>query len=131
MEIKKKNEHKSEIFCSQKGLVSIIIPVYNGESHLEELIESLVNQTYKKIEIITVDNNSTDHSRDILEALSKEKTPLRIFLNKQNEGYCGGCNKGIENAKGEFLLFLSQDRIMNYDWIEKTINEMNDDEKVG
>ena len=46
METIKKNEHKSEIFHSQEGLVSIIIPVYNGESRLEELIKSLMNQTY-------------------------------------------------------------------------------------
>ena len=101
-----KNQCESEIFSSQKGLVSIIIPIYNGESHLVELIESLINQTYKKIEIITVDNNSTDNSLKMLEILSKEKTPLRIFSNKKNEGYCGGCNKGIENAYGEFLLFI-------------------------
>ena len=131
METIKKNEYKSEIFHSQKGLVSVIIPVYNGESRLEELIKSLMNQTYKKIEIIAVDNNSRDNSVKILEILNKEKIPLRIFLNKQNEGYCGGCNKGIENANGEFLLFLSQDRIMNFDWIEKTVDEMNNDEKTG
>ena len=126
-----KKERKSKKFHSQKGLVSIIIPVYNGESRLDELIESLVNQTYKKIEIITVDNNSTDNSRDVLEVLSKEKTPLRIFSNKRNEGYCGGCNRGIENADGEFLLFLSQDRIMNNDWIEKIVDEINKNEKTG
>ncbi len=54
MEMINKNQRESEIFPSQKGLVSIIIPIYNGESHLVELIESLINQTYKKIEIITV-----------------------------------------------------------------------------
>lgn len=131
METIKKNEHESEIFHYQKGLVSIVIPVYNGESRLEELIESLMNQTYKKIEIITVDNNSTDNSIKVLEILNKEKISLRIFSNKQNEGYCGGCNKGIENARGEFLLFLSQDRIMSFDWIEKTVDEMNSDGKIG
>ena len=131
MGIINKNQYESKITQSQKGLVSIIIPVYNGESRLDELIESLVNQTYKKIEIITVDNNSTDNSRDVLEVLSKEKTPLRIFSNKRNEGYCGGCNRGIENADGEFLLFLSQDRIMNNDWIEKIVDEVNKNEKTG
>lgn len=131
MEAPKKNTHKSEIFPSQKGLVSIIIPVYNGERHLEELIESLINQTYKKIEIITIDNNSTDNSIKLLESFSERETPLRIFSSKKNQGYCGGCNKGIENAYGEFLLFLSQDRIMNNDWIEKTVVEMNKNEKIG
>ena len=131
MEIINKNQYESKITQSQKGLVSIIIPVYNGEYYLNELIENLVNQTYKKIEIITVDNNSTDNSLELLKVLSKEKTFLRIFSNKKNEGYCGGCNKGIENAYGEFLLFLSQDRIMNNDWIEKVVDEINKNEKTG
>ena len=131
MEIINKNQHESKIIQSQKGLVSIIIPVYNGEPHLDELIENLVNQTYKKIEIITIDNNSTDNSLELLKVLSKGKTFLRIFSNKKNEGYCGGCNKGIENAYGEFLLFLSQDRIMNDDWIEKIVDEINKNEKTG
>ena len=77
--MKNKNQHESKIIQSQKGLVSIIIPVYNGEHHLDELIENLVNQTYKKIEIITVDNNSTDNSLELLKILSKEKTFLRIL----------------------------------------------------
>ena len=131
MEIINKNQHESKIIQSQKGLVSIIIPVYNGEHHLDELIENLVNQTYKKIEIITVDNNSVDNSLELLKILSKEKTFLRIFSNEKNEGYCGGCNKGIENAYGEFLLFLSQDRIMNNDWIEKVVDEINKNEKTA
>ena len=79
MEIINKNQYESKITQSQKGLVSIIIPVYNGEHHLNELIENLVNQTYKKIEIITVDNNSADNSLELLKVLSKEKTFLRIF----------------------------------------------------
>jgi GT2 family glycosyltransferase len=130
MEIDNKNGDKIDMFHSKKGLVSIIIPVFNGESRIEELIDSLINQTYKNIEIITVDNNSTDNSIKILEKLNDEKISLKIFSNIKNEGYCGGCNKGIEKANGEFLLFLSQDRIMNFDWIEKTVKEINIDEKT-
>ena len=131
MEIDNKNGDKIDMFHSKKGLVSIIIPVFNGESRIEELIDSLINQTYKNIEIITVDNNSTDNSIKILEKLNDEKISLKIFSNIKNEGYCGGCNKGIKNANGEFLLFLSQDRIMNNDWIEKTVIEMNENEKTA
>ena len=83
METIKKNEYKSEIFHSQKGLVSVIIPVYNGESRLEELIKSLMNQTYKKIEIIAVDNNSRDNSVKILEILNLIKyvtATLQVYM---------------------------------------------------
>ena len=130
METIYKNHHKSEIFPSQKGLVSVIIPIYNGEKHVDELIKSITNQTYKNIEIITVDNNSTDNSMKKLNIIN-QKIPLIIFSNQKNEGYCGGCNKGIEIAKGEYFLFLSQDRLMNNDWVEKTVTKIKQDEKIG
>ena len=62
MKTVKNNHHESEIYPLEKGLVSVIIPVYNGEEHIEKLIKSITNQTYKNIEIITVDNDSTDNS---------------------------------------------------------------------
>ena len=116
---------------SQSGLVSVIVPLYNGQKHLLELIQSLKNQTHDKIEVIIVDNNSTDDSVRLSKSLSEKIIHLNIFLNKKNEGYCGGCNEGIKHANGEYLLFLSQDRIMSNDWIEKTIAKMNQDEKIG
>ena len=130
MKINQRIDEKFEIVNSKKGLVSIIIPIYNGESRIEELIGSLINQTYKNIEIILVDNNSTDNSIDKLKKMNNEKAFLKIFSNTKNEGYCGGCNKGIEKANGEYLLFLSQDRIMNKDWIEKTVKEISLDEEI-
>ncbi|MEX2192367.1 MAG: glycosyltransferase family 2 protein [Nitrosarchaeum sp.] len=116
---------------SSDGLVSIIIPLYNGQKHLLELMQSLKNQTYNKIEVIVVDNNSTDDSVKLLKSLNEKIIHLNIFLNKKNEGYCGGCNEGIKHASGEYFLFLSQDRIMNNDWIEKIVKMMNQDEKIG
>ena len=121
----------TKIIPSQSVLVSVIIPLYNGQKHLLELIQSLKNQTYNKIEVIIVDNNSTDDSIVLLKSLSEKIIPLNIFLNKKNEGYCGGCNEGIKHANGEYLLFLSQDRIMNSDWIELTVTKMEEDKKIG
>ena len=114
----------------EKALVSVIIPIYNGEYHLSNLIESLKNQTYKKIEIIMVDNNSSDDSLKKLEKMN-EKISIIIVSNKKNEGYCGGCNKGIEVSKGEYLLFLSQDRLMKSDWIEKAVLKIEENYNVG
>ena len=121
----------TQVIPSQSRLVSVIVPLYNGQKHLLELIQSLKNQTHNKIEVIIVDNNSTDDSVILLKSLSEKIIPMNIFLNKKNEGYCGGCNEGIKHANGEYLLFLSQDRIMSDDWIEKTIAKMNQDEKIG
>lgn len=112
-------------------LVSIIIPVYNGEQYLEKLITSLEKQAYSNIEIIAVDNKSTDNSVKILNSFHTKITSLKIVLNERNEGYCGGCNRGIDNSNGEFLLFLSQDRIIEQDWLNKTIARMLSDSKIG
>ena len=83
MQISNKNSNELEIPSSDKGLVSVIIPIYNGKNHLKELIKSLINQTYKKIEIIFVDNNSTDNSMQILESFNVKQV-IRIFSNNDN-----------------------------------------------
>lgn len=128
IESNKMDEFKNQSF--EKGLVSIIIPIYNGNEHIEELIKSIKNQTYKKIEIIAIDNNSNDDSLKTLKKIN-EDMPIVIFSNEINRGYCGGCNKGIEIAKGEYLLFLSQDRLMKNDWIEKAILKIKENFDVG
>ena len=115
---------------SEKELVSVVIPVYNGEKFLVKLLDSLQKQTYKKLEIITVNNNSKDNSLNLLKSLN-EKIDFKIISNKKNEGYSGGCNRGFDVATGNYVLFLSQDRVMNNDWIEKTVSKMKENEKIG
>lgn len=112
-------------------LVSIIIPVYNGEKYLKELMMSLQKLSYRNIEIITVDNKSIDNSLELLHSLNAQIIPLKIVHNERNEGYCGGCNRGIENSRGEFLLFLSQDRLIESDWLNKIVERMLSDPKIG
>ena len=124
------NIQKVDHSHSHLPLVSIIIPVYNGEQYLEKLIASLKEQTYHNVEIIAVDNRSTDSSAKILNSF-RTKVPIKIVSNERNEGYCGGCNRGIGNSNGEFLLFLSQDRIIEPDWLKKTIARMLADSKIG
>ncbi len=114
----------------KKELVSVIIPVYNGEKCLVQLIDSLKKQTYDNLEIITVDNNSIDNSLNLLKSLN-ENINLKIIQNKKNEGYSGGCNRGFNIATGDYILFLSQDRMMNDNWIEKTVSKIKEDKKIG
>lgn len=109
-------------------LVSIIIPVYNGVHYLEPLLNSLKKQTYSNIEIIAIDNNSSDNSMGLLK---KYQNQLKIIQNKKNLGYCIASNQGLENANGEHILFLSQDRVFENDWIEKTVIEMESNSKIG
>ncbi len=114
----------------QSPRVSIIIPVHNGKSFLDRLLCSIESQTYKNYELVIINNNSSDGSAEILESY-KNKIPLKIINCDKNDGYCGGCNTGIENSKGELLLFLSQDRIMSDDWISKSVSAIHDNAKIG
>lgn len=96
--------------------VSIIVPVYNTENYLTRCLESLVNQSLKEIEIILINDCSTDHSVDILEKY-KQKYPDKIIIVdlKENKGPGGARNEGISIAKGEYLGFVdSDDDVSNY-----------------
>ena len=92
--------------------VSVIIPVYNVEKYLRQCLDSVVNQTLKDIEIICVDDGSTDNSLAILEEYAANDDRF-IILEQKNQGAGAARNKGLEVAKGEFVHFMDSD-----DWIE-------------
>lgn len=101
--------------------VSVIIPVYNVEQYLRECLDSIVNQTLKEIEIICIDDGSTDSSLDILkEYATKDK---RITIITQNNLYAGVArNAGLTVAKGEYLSFLDSDDFFELTLFEETYN---------
>lgn len=97
--------------------VSVIIPVYNVEDCLEDCLDSVVNQTLKDIEIICVNDGSTDKSLDILEKFAKDD---RItIINQENQGAGIARNKGLKIAKGEYLSFLDADDFFELDMLKK------------
>lgn len=99
--------------------VSIIIPVYNAERYLNQCISSIVNQTLKDIEIIAINDGSTDNSLNALDELScKYKGKLKIFT-KENGGAGSARNIGIENANGEFIKFVDADDYLKVDILER------------
>lgn len=91
-------------------LVSIIVPVYNVEAYIEQCLTSLVSQTYNNIEIIVINDGSTDHSGDICEKW-RERRDL-IYISKKNEGLGATRNQGIKVARGSYILFVDSD-----DWL--------------
>ncbi len=95
------------------NLVSVVMPVYNAEKFLRTSIESVINQSYKKIEIILVDDGSTDESGKICEEYVKRDRRVKVIY-KKNSGPAASRNTGIENAKGQFLFFNDAD-----DFLEK------------
>lgn len=91
-----------------KPLVSIIVPVYNVEAYIEQGLDSLLNQSMKHIEIIAVDDGSTDHSLEILKRYENEDKRVRVFTQKNR--FAGAArNLGLANAKGEYIIFLDSD----------------------
>ena len=97
--------------------LSIIIPVYNVERYLEECLDSVSNQTLEDIEIICIDDGSTDNSPNILKEYSKKDERIKI-VTKENGGQASARNLGIKEAQGEYIAFVDSD-----DFIEETMFE--------
>ena len=93
---------------SDNPKVSVIIPVYNTEKYLRECLDSVVNQTLKDIEIICINDGSTDGSLDILNEYAQNDNRF-IIINQENKGAGAARNKGLDVAKGEYLYFLDSD----------------------
>ena len=109
-------------------LVSIIIPHWNGIDVITECLESLQKATYPNLEIIVVDNNSSDGS---VNHIRKSFHKVSILENERNEGYAGGCNRGSEIAKGEYLLFLNNDTVHQSNWIESLVCLLEENPQIA
>lgn len=101
-----------------KTLISIIIPVYNVEKYLAECFETVANQTYRNIEIILVDDGSTDNSGVIADRLA-ESDPRAFVVHKTNRGLSDARNVGMRLAKGEYITFIDSDDYVDKKFIEK------------
>ena len=111
-------------------LVSILIPTYNSVDFVEDTVRSIMNQTYTNIEIVIVDDASTDGTMKILEKLSKEDKRIKLLQNKKNLGITDNMNNGIHKCNGKYIAILDGD-----DWaypyrIEEQVKLMEKDEEV-
>jgi glycosyltransferase involved in cell wall biosynthesis len=107
----------------KKLLVSIIIPVYNGSDYVSEAIDSAINQTYKNIEIIVVNDGSTD--KGATEKICLNYGDKIRYFKKNNGGVSSALNLGIKAMKGDYFSWLSHDDIYFRDKIEKQVNVLN------
>ena len=94
--------------------ISVIVPVYNVEKYLECSLESILSQTYKDIELICINDCSTDKSLEILKVYANKDSRVKIINNEFNIGAGGSRNIGVKHSSGEYLTFVDPD-----DWIEK------------
>ena len=112
--------------------VSVGIVTYN-QKHLTELcLASVLRATeYPNIEIIVVDNGSTDGTREWLQEREAELPLLRVVLNDTNEGFAAGCNRAFAEARGEILCFLNNDTVVTRGWLSAMVRELESSPRIG
>ena len=113
--------------------ISIIVPIYNAEKYVEETIKSIIDQTLKNIEIILVNDGSTDGSKQICEKYLNLDKRI-ILINKENGGLADARNAGLKIASGKYIMFIDADDLYEPDSCEhmyKTIEETNSDYVIG
>ncbi len=103
-----------------KDLVTVIIPIYNVEKYLDRCITSIVNQTYRNLEILLIDDGSPDNCPKICDDWAKKDERVRV-IHKQNEGLGFARNTGIENASGKFICFFDSDDYIDLNTIEQSV----------
>ena len=108
-----------------KNLISVVIPVYNVEKYLNKCVDSVLQQTYSEIEIILVDDGSTDKSGKICDNYIKKDSRIKV-IHKENGGLSSARNAGIENAIGEFICFIDSDDFIELEMLEKLVKSMLD-----
>ena len=106
--------------------LSVIIPVYNVENYLRECLDSITNQTVKDIEIICIDDGSSDNSPDILKEYQKKDSRIKI-ITKENGGQASARNLGIKEAQGEYIAFIDSDDFIEAEMLEKLYTKAKDD----
>lgn len=114
----------------EKDYVSIIISVYNGEKYIEQTLESCSNQTYNNFEVIIIDDYSTDKSIEKISKYILKKEKFQLIKNEKNYGFIKTVNKGIELAKGNRILILDQDDILDNKHLEVMLKKFTNDTSI-
>lgn len=102
-------------------LVSVVVPVYNVEKYIDKCIESIISQTYKYIEIILVDDGSSDKSGEIVDNYAKKDSRIKV-VHKKNSGVSAARNTGINVAEGDYICFADGDDVLMEDYVEYLLN---------
>lgn len=104
-----------------KGLISIIVPVYNMENYLDRCMDTILNQTYKNLEIILVDDGSTDKSAQMCDDYARKDSRIKV-VHKVNGGLSDARNAGLKLVTGEYIGYVDSDDWIEYDMYEKMYN---------
>lgn len=110
-------------------MLSVVMPVYNGEKYLEDAIYSVLKQTFTKYELLIIDDGSTDSSIQIIQAIKDPR--IRLLRNEKNEGISFSRNVGLKEAKGDFLAWMDCDDLIESNRFEIQINYLRDHPEFG
>lgn len=106
-------------------MISVIVPVYNVEKYLEECLDSIQNQTFSNIEIILVNDGSTDNSKEICKKYCEQDNRFKL-INQTNQGQSVARNTGVAASKGEFIAFVDSDDVIRQDYLEVLMRHMSE-----
>ncbi len=113
-------------------LASVIIVTYNNLSLNELCLRSLFHETdWPNLEVIVVDNGSTDGTRDLLQAMASQHPNLRTILNEANRGFAAANNQGLREAIGQYLVLLNNDTAVTRGWLSTLIRHLSNDKEIG
>ncbi|OLB91164.1 MAG: hypothetical protein AUH25_03305 [Thaumarchaeota archaeon 13_1_40CM_38_12] len=111
-------------------LASVIILNYNGEKYISQCVKSVLKSDYDNFELIIVDNNSSDHSLDIVEREFSDNR-IKVIKSDKNLGFAGGNNFGAEHATGKYFILLNIDTIVDPQWLSELVSVMELDDTIG
>jgi len=112
--------------CLETEKVSIILPIYNVEPYIEQCLDSIINQTYKNLEIICVNDCGNDNSIKIVEKYKEKDERIHIIYNEENKGQAISRNEGVKYSTGNFIFFLDSDDYLNLDIIEILVKKQKE-----
>lgn len=106
---------------SNLPVISVIVPAYNVEKYIRECLVSLVEQTFRDIEIVVVNDGSTDKTAEIIDEFARKDNRIKV-ITQENQGLSAARNRGIEQARGEYISFVDSDDWVDKDFLEKLYN---------
>ena len=120
--IRQESHHFKPTKSKQELLISVVIPVYKVEQYLAKCLDSVINQTYKNLEIICVNDCSPDNSAQILQEYAAKDNRINIINHEKNSGLSAARNTGLKIATGEYIYFIDSDDWIDDDYVEKMVN---------
>lgn len=109
-----------------KQLISVIVPVYNGQAYLDRCVQSILGQTYEKLEVLLIDGGSTDHTAALCRRYCQTDQRVRFLQESENRGVSYSRNHGLREARGEYLTFVDADDWLLPDCMERLVRDLQE-----